>query len=193
MPPARSRCGAAVPRVIAPVRMPTASPRPRLNHPASTFIATGYTAAMPAPLSARRGSAVTSSVARMANAAFATAASSAPPAMRRRAGMTSAAPVNATMSAPTTNPSCTATVSSAVSRRVICHSAAMSGATDAALNHGTSASSNAAARTASWGQRPRGSVAADDVTRRRVASCRRGTRLGAPPCHRRGARCSEAA
>ena len=183
----------AVPRVMAPVRMPTASPRPRLNQPASTFMATGYTAAMPAPLSARSGSAVTRSVAKMANAALATAASSAPPAMRRRAGMTSAAPVKATTSAPTTKPSCTATVSSAVSRLLVCHSAAMSGATEAALNHGTSASSNDADRIASWDQRPCGSLAADDVTRRRVASCRRGTRLGAPPCHRPGARCSGAA
>ena len=72
--------------------------------------------------------------------------------------MASAAPVAASVSAPAAKPNWTATVRSGRSSRVVCHSAARSGATADALNHGANASSRPPAMTASCRQRPAGSL-----------------------------------
>ena len=142
----RTRCGLADPSVSAPTRMPIASPRPSLNHPAAIFIPGGYTPASAAPVSNRHTIPI---VIPLDNATprVATAATAADPATSRRAERRSASVKIALTSAPPTKPSWTEIVSQAVVTGDSCQTRARVGATADALNQGAIARSSAMAST----------------------------------------------
>ena len=140
---ARTRCGLADPTVSAPTIRLNASPRLRRVQVAASFKPGGYTPARNAPVRKRRTAPSSGPVAITARPAVVRAAPAALRANSRDASKRSGMLRTPLTSVPATNPNCTASVSHAAAPAVSCHSAWISGATAAALNHGASASSSA--------------------------------------------------
>ena len=140
---ALTRCGLAEPTVSAPTIRLNASPRCRRVQVAASFSPGGYTPARNAPVKNRNTAPSSGPAAIRAKPAVVSAAPAALSANSRAASKRSGRLRTPLTSVPATNPNCTASVSQAAAPAVRCHSAWMSGATAAALNHGASASSSA--------------------------------------------------
>src|SRR5918994_2877790 len=148
-----TRCGSAVPRVIAPTRIPSAEPRPRTNQVAISLSAGGYTPARKNPVMKRSGIAAPAP-STAAITMFAAAAPTDPARMTWRGGKTSARLNALDTSAPRTNPSCTAIVSHDAAASPRPHSSRSWGITAEAENHVVIDNTRATANTVRARHRP---------------------------------------
>ena len=112
-PTALIRYGDAEPSVSAPTRMPTIRPMSPFAHVDASFIPTGYTPAMHAPVTKRSSGATQDAGSTTSSSALAIAATIAAQAKSRRGSTRSARPSIALARHPATKPACTLLVSAA--------------------------------------------------------------------------------